>query len=135
MIRCDDCRPMLSRLIDGQLPADLVEDVEFHVASCPSCAAFAKELAALDSALENLPVQEHPLTLQVTLRNLERQRTFSWRGDLARAAACIATGGAVIVAGETYPGSVDLLANALLTVGSFVLLFSRTFRLVNPGSG
>jgi anti-sigma factor RsiW len=126
---------MLSRLIDGQLPPDLVEDVESHVAYCPSCAAFAKELAALDNALENLPVHEFPLTLQVTLRNLERQRAFSWRGDLARAAACIATGGAVIVAGETFPGSVELLTNAVLTVGSFVLLFSRTFRPATPGSG
>jgi anti-sigma factor RsiW len=135
MIKCDDCRLLLSRMIDGELPPDQAERAGMHMSTCPACTAYARELAALDNALENLPEPNLPLTLQVFLRNLERERTYSWRGDLARAAACVATGGAAILVGQAFPGTVELLANLGIAIGSYLLLFSRAFRPLTIGSG
>jgi anti-sigma factor RsiW len=55
---CDDCETLLHALVDGELDAGHVRDVEAHVAACPSCAARLKSIRAMRDALAGASLRE-----------------------------------------------------------------------------
>ncbi len=50
-LACDEIPALVSELIDGDLEARQATRVELHLATCPACARFARELAATVAAL------------------------------------------------------------------------------------
>jgi anti-sigma factor RsiW len=129
MIRCEECRLLLSLLIDGELQYGRVAEVDAHVRSCPSCAGYLGELRALDEALDNIPEPEIPLSLKLTLRAIEHAEAnpsqwVTWK----RAAASIALAGAILVAGAQFPGAVDLTARLAVMIGGYFLLLWGALR-------
>jgi anti-sigma factor RsiW len=133
MIQCDECRPLISRLMDGELPPESIPEVEAHVRSCASCAGYARELNALDGALESIPEPDMPLSLQLNLRALERKDfSRSWWPELKRAAVYTAAAGAVFTAGEQFPGAIELFAKLAVMTGGYFLLISSS---LHPARG
>lgn len=51
MMTCDETRPLLHALIDGELDAGRQPDVEAHAAGCPGCAAELTQLRAMRQAM------------------------------------------------------------------------------------
>jgi len=50
-LACDDMPALVSDLIDGDLEPRQATRVELHLATCPTCARLARELAATVAAL------------------------------------------------------------------------------------
>ncbi len=42
--RCQDVFALLSQYLDHELPADLCDQIEAHIADCPPCVAFLESL-------------------------------------------------------------------------------------------
>jgi anti-sigma factor RsiW len=135
MIRCEECRPLLSLLIDGELHKERIAEVDAHVRSCASCTAYARELRALDEALDNIPEPEIPLSLKLNLRAIERAdlKQSQW-AEWKRAAVYAALAGAILVAGAQFPGAVELTARLLVMIAGYFLLMSGSLRPAD-GSG
>ena len=51
MMRCDDVRPELSRLADGELTAEAAAVVRAHLAGCPACAEAERRISDLSAAI------------------------------------------------------------------------------------
>ena len=50
-LACEEIPALVSDLIDGDLEPRQARRVELHLATCPACARFARELAATVAAL------------------------------------------------------------------------------------
>lgn len=57
---CDDIRPLLSGLLDGELDAANALRCETHLVTCAACRAAYDELAALQSAIRATPLAYPP---------------------------------------------------------------------------
>ncbi len=55
---CDDYDTLLHALVDGELDASHVRDVEAHVAACPGCAAKLKAIRAMRDAMASASLKE-----------------------------------------------------------------------------
>ena len=60
MSDCETCEISLSALADGELPAEELLPAIDHLAECPGCRAFYRDLRALAAALPARPVAEPP---------------------------------------------------------------------------
>jgi anti-sigma factor RsiW len=58
MSDCDEIRPMLTALLDSELPPEDAARVEVHMTLCAGCAAVLAEYRALRKAVETAPIPE-----------------------------------------------------------------------------
>lgn len=57
MSACDDIRPLIHAMFDGELDAANVTGCEEHLQSCPQCASELTSIKALHHTLKSVPVQ------------------------------------------------------------------------------
>ncbi len=93
MTQCSDYEVELSAIFDGESdPATALELLE-HVASCPSCAAFARDLRTMQANIDLVYVAPGPEPIAVLPLERRRRpiRVTRWAWGLA-AAAVVAVG-------------------------------------------
>jgi anti-sigma factor RsiW len=125
-VKCDEFRSAFSRLLDKELPAELVPGVEAHAATCQECAAYARELSALDLALRNLPEADVPIALRMKLKPIEEktpQPPF-WIVP-AKVAAYAAVALAVFLLAEEFLGSAEVLIRAGVLASGYLVLMLK----------
>jgi hypothetical protein len=83
-MKCDTVRKTLSAFVDRRLAGGSFDNLSHHLEECRDCSAYARDLAAMHSALRSLPAAAPPVRLLTQLQVLasrERMRQIS-RGTL-----------------------------------------------------
>ena len=82
-MRCDQSRDLLSARLDGEATDDEVAVLERHLASCPSCSAFASDLATVDRLTRLTPAEPVPdLTASILAAHAPNPRREAARWSL-----------------------------------------------------
>ncbi len=136
-MKCDEFRFAFSRLQDQELPAELVPGIEEHAASCQACAAYAREVSALDLALRNLPQPEFPVALRLKLMPIEEKtpRPPLWIVT-AKVAVYAVAALVVLVLAEEFLGSAELVVRMGVLVSGYLVLMLKALdrESMLPGS-
>ena len=132
-MRCAKLRQIIVFVPAEQRTAYQQEAVEQHLAECPQCARFAREMASLEDCLQNLPARPAPddfaLAVRYRIELKRRKPKVSWWErvfGVQRAAA-------PLVSPRLALGTASVAAVAL-AVGLFVGLPHSTSSLVPPDS-
>lgn len=98
-MNCEQCRDILSELLEGELAPSAEAEARAHLAECPHCARALAELRALVSALRGLPEVEPPAELRARLRRIpdEAPRQDAWRRARFIASSLAAAAAAVLI--------------------------------------
>jgi anti-sigma factor RsiW len=100
-VNCDQARELLSAAADGEAHLDERRAVHRHVDSCPSCAAHAADIIAIDRLVRVRPAEDVPdLVRAVTTRT--RPARLGRGGWLRPALAWLA----VVIAAQNLPALV-----------------------------
>lgn len=84
MMNCEQCRDILSGLIEGELPPIVEAEARAHLGRCPECARELAELRALVAVLHELLEVEPPPELRARLRDIPDQAAPSGGWQRAR---------------------------------------------------
>jgi anti-sigma factor RsiW len=68
MKRCNDLVGLLADFVEHQLPADVHEKLERHLAACPRCVAQVKTYQSTVSLLRTIRDDDLPRDLRCTLK-------------------------------------------------------------------
>ena len=79
---CKDVFARLSEYLDQDLPADLCERIERHIAGCPPCVEFVDTLKKSVEACRDFRVEEEPPPLSDAQREELRQAYDRMRSSL-----------------------------------------------------
>lgn len=66
---CNDCRPLLSAHLDGELAGESAQAVRDHLSACEACRRDQESLSALKQATSRMPLPKAPDVLESTIRN------------------------------------------------------------------
>lgn len=113
MMICEQCRDILSELVEGELPPTVEAEARAHLGRCPECARELAELRALVAVLHGLPEVEPPTELRARLRGIPDQAVPSggWQRArfIATSVAAAAAALLIVWTGLThYQGPPDL---------------------------
>lgn len=79
---CKDVFARLSEYLDQELPDDLCERIEQHIAGCPPCVEFVDSLKKSVDACRDFQVEEEPPPLSDAKRDELRQAYDRMRSSL-----------------------------------------------------
>jgi anti-sigma factor RsiW len=82
-LTCKQIFLRLSEYLDGDLPPDLCEEIQRHLAVCPACRAFTNTLRATIELCGKLPPVPIPPDLRRKLRAALRAHLAQVRGKTA----------------------------------------------------
>ncbi len=117
---CQEIRPLLDPLSEGELrPADEAR-VRSHLDACPDCRGRARELSCLSAALTRLPRPEPRASLMPRTLAVVRRRAGAERAQRAWWAAVLAVGAAAALVVSLWV--VGEAANAFVQAGGGELL-------------
>lgn len=63
MMNCKLCREQISEYLDFQVDENLRAELDYHLALCPVCQSYVRELQAVRSALGEIPDQAVPINV------------------------------------------------------------------------
>ncbi len=69
-LTCDQCAELLCDYLEGRLAPDVLGALEQHVASCPRCAALARDYRAIPGFVRGATDVRMPHDVEVRLRRL-----------------------------------------------------------------
>ncbi len=79
---CQKAKPLISRFLDREMPADLLRGFEEHLAACPRCRQEVEEFQSLLDVIEKPLEVTAPLRLYHRIReqllDLNRTRVLPW---------------------------------------------------------
>lgn len=81
---CLEIFARLSEYLDGELPAEDCASIEAHIADCPPCVEFLKDLRNSVEAAHQFKVPEPPAPVDEELR---KRLSTAWAEALARKSA------------------------------------------------
>jgi anti-sigma factor RsiW len=110
MNRCHDIEPLLSLLLDDELPDDERSRVDRHLQACPWCAHRYERLAQIDRWIAT-PERALPADLLPRLERRARRRR--WTRTAWSSAACAAAGLIALVVWPSHSGHAE--AESLLS--------------------
>ncbi len=93
-MKCDEARTLVSRQMDGELPAEEAPALEAHLAQCPDCRQYARRCRALQEAIEGVaapaaPAPRLPALVSRAGGRAARRLAFYRAATGALAAACV----------------------------------------------
>jgi len=141
-MNCEKARGLIGRYVDGELSVVYVEELESHIAGCPSCASGLKELEKLGELLAFVPGESPPSRLAFDIIEVAKfsrsagERRASPLQVLARIAAAL-----LIIASGLYFGVSFKVAKPSVVGTSEKIVLAETvlsdpgaFKLVPPES-
>lgn len=85
---CADAQPLISRLLDGELPDADAAAAFSHLAGCPDCRQFMRDSVRLQAAVRQLAVRSIDTTAKSPSFDIRPSRP-AWVSHVALAAAAV----------------------------------------------